>query len=109
MKASIRPDIVDFFHSNVSKNSRQPYDVSRKAGHQTSADSRGTGRVVSRKPRVYSGGTHRLVRVLWVTLRGDGIANPKRQCQDFQDDGVRDLATASERSQLKKALEESTW
>ncbi|GKC22963.1 hypothetical protein Tco_1025113 [Tanacetum coccineum] len=43
------------------------------------------------------------------TERGDGVANPKRRRQDFQDDDVRDLATASERSRLKKALEESTW
>ncbi|KAK9056474.1 hypothetical protein SSX86_023835 [Deinandra increscens subsp. villosa] len=39
MKASIRPDIVNFVHSNISQNSRQPYAVSRKAGHQTSAES----------------------------------------------------------------------
>ncbi|KAD7478463.1 hypothetical protein E3N88_01599 [Mikania micrantha] len=59
MKASIRPDIVNFVHSNISKNSRQPYAVSRKAGHQTSAESWGTGRAVSRIPRVPGGGTHR--------------------------------------------------
>ncbi|KAJ0534717.1 putative ribosomal protein L4/L1e [Helianthus annuus] len=59
MKSSIRPDIVNFVHSNISKNSRQPYAVSRKAGHQTSAESWGTGRAVSRIPRVPGGGTHR--------------------------------------------------
>ncbi|KAJ0027784.1 hypothetical protein Pint_35561 [Pistacia integerrima] len=59
MKASIRPDIVTFVHSNISKNSRQPYAVSKKAGHQTSAESWGTGRAVSRIPRVPGGGTHR--------------------------------------------------
>ncbi|KAL3531891.1 hypothetical protein ACH5RR_005412 [Cinchona calisaya] len=59
MKASIRPDIVKYVHANVSKNSRQPYAVSRKAGHQTSAESWGTGRAVSRIPRVPGGGTHR--------------------------------------------------
>jgi large subunit ribosomal protein L4e len=59
MKSSIRPDIVNFVHSNMSKNSRQPYAVSRKAGHQTSAESWGTGRAVSRIPRVPGGGTHR--------------------------------------------------
>ncbi|KAH7513033.1 hypothetical protein FEM48_Zijuj12G0153400 [Ziziphus jujuba var. spinosa] len=52
MKASIRPDIVNFVHANISKNSRQPYAVSKKAGHQTSAESWGTGRAVSRIPRV---------------------------------------------------------
>ncbi|XP_057436198.1 60S ribosomal protein L4 [Lotus japonicus] len=59
MRASIRPDIVNFVHSNISKNSRQPYAVSRRAGHQTSAESWGTGRAVSRIPRVPGGGTHR--------------------------------------------------
>ncbi|KAJ4971528.1 hypothetical protein NE237_004627 [Protea cynaroides] len=59
LKASIRPDIVNFVHANMSKNSRQPYAVSKKAGHQTSAESWGTGRAVSRIPRVPGGGTHR--------------------------------------------------
>ncbi|KAH9621157.1 hypothetical protein KSS87_006344 [Heliosperma pusillum] len=59
MKAPIRPDVVNYVHSNISKNSRQPYAVSRKAGHQTSAESWGTGRAVSRIPRVPGGGTHR--------------------------------------------------
>jgi len=58
-KASIRPDIVTYVHSNISKNSRQPYAVSKRAGHQTSAESWGTGRAVSRIPRVPGGGTHR--------------------------------------------------
>ncbi|XAR69025.1 hypothetical protein NMG60_11000469 [Bertholletia excelsa] len=59
MKAPIRPDIVVDVHSDMSKNSRQPYAVSKKAGHQTSAESWGTGRAVSRIPRVPGGGTHR--------------------------------------------------
>ncbi|KAF7804499.1 60S ribosomal protein L4-like [Senna tora] len=59
MKAAIRPDIVTFVHSNISNNSRQPYAVSKRAGHQTSAESWGTGRAVSRIPRVPGGGTHR--------------------------------------------------
>lgn len=58
-KAPIRPDIVNFIHQQVSKNSRQPYCVSSKAGHQTSAESWGTGRAVARIPRVRGGGTHR--------------------------------------------------
>ncbi|GJR03403.1 hypothetical protein Tco_0526387 [Tanacetum coccineum] len=41
--------------------------------------------------------------------RGDGVTNPKQRCQDFQDDIVRDLTMASKRSQLKVALEDSTW
>lgn len=59
MKSAIRPDIVNFVHANISKNSRQPYAVSKRAGHQTSAESWGTGRAVSRIPRVPGGGTHR--------------------------------------------------
>ncbi|RHZ80632.1 hypothetical protein Glove_134g256 [Diversispora epigaea] len=58
-KAPIRPDVVRFVHKNISKCSRQPYAVSSKAGHQTSAESWGTGRAVARIPRVSGGGTHR--------------------------------------------------
>jgi large subunit ribosomal protein L4e len=58
-KAPIRPDIVNFVHQNMSKNSRQPYAVNVDAGHQTSAESWGTGRAVARIPRVRGGGTHR--------------------------------------------------
>ncbi|XP_068948131.1 large ribosomal subunit protein uL4-like isoform X2 [Petaurus breviceps papuanus] len=48
-KAPIRPDIVNFVHTNLRKNNRQPYAVSELAGHQTSA----------RIPHVRGGGTHR--------------------------------------------------
>lgn len=51
-KAPIRPDIVNFVHTNVGKNHRQPYAVNRRAGEQTSAESWGTGRAVARIPRV---------------------------------------------------------
>ncbi|CAM9349814.1 unnamed protein product, partial [Laminaria digitata] len=30
----IRPDIVNFVHTNMAKNHRQPYAVSKRAGHQ---------------------------------------------------------------------------
>lgn len=58
-KAPIRPDIVNDIHFKMMKNSRHPYSVSEKAGHQTSAESWGTGRAVARIPRVRGGGTHR--------------------------------------------------
>ena len=58
-KAPIRPDVVNFVHQQMSFNRRQPYAVSEKAGHQTSAESWGTGRAVARIPRVRGGGTHR--------------------------------------------------
>jgi large subunit ribosomal protein L4e len=57
--APIRPDVVSFVHSNIAKNKRQAYAVSKIAGHQTSAESWGTGRAVARIPRVGGGGTHR--------------------------------------------------
>lgn len=58
-RAPIRPDIVNFVHFEMLKNTRQAYAVSEKAGHQTSAESWGTGRAVARIPRVRGGGTHR--------------------------------------------------
>lgn len=59
LKAPIRIDLVNFVHTNMRKNRRQPYAVNRYAGHQTSAESWGTGRAVARIPRVRGGGTHR--------------------------------------------------
>jgi len=50
---------VHLVHKSVSKNHRQPYAVSPDAGMQSSARSWGTGRAVSRIPRVPGGGTHR--------------------------------------------------
>merc|ERR1712015_241649 len=58
-RAPVRPDIVSLMHNEVAKNRRQPYCVSEPAGHQTSAESWGTGRAVARIPRVRGGGTHR--------------------------------------------------
>lgn len=44
---------------SMAKNKRQAYSVAENAGHQTSAESWGTGRAVARIPRVGGGGTHR--------------------------------------------------
>lgn len=57
--APVRADIVHSVFVRVNKNKRQAYAVSEKAGHQTSAESWGTGRAVARIPRVGGGGTHR--------------------------------------------------
>merc|ERR1711975_43528 len=57
--APIRPDIVQFVHTSMNKNRRQPYCVNKYAGKTPSASSWGTGRAVSRIPRVQGGGTHR--------------------------------------------------
>lgn len=62
----LRRDLVQFVHTNMRKNARQAYGVQNHfgpmgivAGHQHSAHSWGTGRAVSRIPRVSGGGTHR--------------------------------------------------
>lgn len=57
--APIRRDLVHFVHTNMAKNSRQPYGVNYQAGMQHSAESWGTGRAVSRIPRISGGGTNR--------------------------------------------------
>jgi len=59
LTSPIRLDIVHDVHTRMAKNKRQPYAVSKYAGHQTSAESWGTGRAVARIPRVAGGGTHR--------------------------------------------------
>lgn len=55
----VRLDVVQHVHRDIAKNKRQAYAVSKFAGHQTSAESWGTGRAVARIPRVPGGGTHR--------------------------------------------------
>lgn len=54
----IRPDVVHSVHTSMAKNKRQAYGVNVHAGKQHSAESWGTGRAVSRIPRVQGGGTH---------------------------------------------------
>jgi len=58
-RAPIRPDVVNQVHTAMAKNKRQPYAVGRLSGMQSSAESWGTGRAVSRIPRVPGSGTHR--------------------------------------------------
>lgn len=58
-RAPIRPDLISHVHHQLLKNRRVPYAVAKEAGHQTSAESWGTGRAVARIPRVRGGGTHR--------------------------------------------------
>jgi len=57
--APIRPDVVQFVHTQMNKNRRQAYGVFQRAGMGHSAESWGTGRAVSRIPRVSGGGTSR--------------------------------------------------
>jgi len=75
----IRPDLVNFVHTNMAKNHRQPYAVSAMAGHQTSAESWGTGRAVSRIPRVQGGGTQRSGQAAFGNMcRGGRMFAPTR-------------------------------
>jgi large subunit ribosomal protein L4e len=77
--APIRPDIVRSIHTNMAKNKRQAYAVSDKAGHQTSAESWGTGRAVARIPRVGGGGTHRSGQGAFGNMcRGGHMFNPNK-------------------------------
>ncbi len=55
----IRTDIVNFVHTNINKNRRQGHAVNYEAGMKHSAESWGTGRAVSRIPRVGGSGTSR--------------------------------------------------
>merc|ERR1711959_783252 len=77
--APIRPDVVHFVHSNMAKNTRQAYAVNKDAGHQTSAESWGTGRAVARIPRVPGGGTHRAGQGAFGNMcRGGRMFNPTK-------------------------------
>ncbi len=59
MTAPLRPDIVQFVHTNMNKNHRQAFAVNIYAGKKVVASSWGTGRAVARIPRVGGGGTSR--------------------------------------------------
>merc|ERR1712093_231672 len=77
--APIRPDIVTFVHTSMNKNRRQAYAVNKDAGHQTSAQSWGTGRAVARIPRVPGGGTSRAGQGAFGNMcRGGRMFNPTK-------------------------------
>lgn len=78
-QSPIRLDIVQHVYRDMSKNSRQAYAVSRFAGHQCSAASWGTGRAVSRIPRVHGSGTHRAGEGAFGNMcRGGRMFNPTK-------------------------------
>lgn len=75
----IRTDIVDVIHNFLRMNLRQPYAVSKYAGHDYSAESWGTGRAVARIPRVSGGGTHRAGQGAFGNMcRGGRMFSPTR-------------------------------
>jgi large subunit ribosomal protein L4e len=75
----IRPDVVHFVHSRIAMNKRQPYCVNKYAGKMPSAASWGTGRAVSRIPRVQGGGTHRSGQAAFGNMcRGGRMFSPTK-------------------------------
>mmetsp|Transcript_6636 Transcript_6636/g.10446 ORF Transcript_6636/g.10446 Transcript_6636/m.10446 type:complete len:380 (+) Transcript_6636:145-1284(+) len=79
LTAPIRPDLVNVVHAQINKNKRQAYCVRPDAGMQTAAESWGTGRAVSRIPRVPGGGTHRAGQGAFGNMcRGGRMFNPTR-------------------------------
>ncbi|KAJ2894313.1 hypothetical protein MKZ38_007729 [Zalerion maritima] len=98
-QSPIRPDIVQQVHTGMAKNKRQPYSVSEKAGHQTSAESWGTGRAVARIPRVSGGGTHRAGQAAFGNMcRSGRMFAPTKIWRKFHikvNQGQKRYATAS--------------
>jgi large subunit ribosomal protein L4e len=75
----LRPDIVRYVHTGVTKNKRQPYAVGDKVGYETAAESWGTGRAVARIPRAPGGGTHRAGQAAFGNqARGGGMFCPTK-------------------------------
>merc|ERR1719337_655902 len=79
LTAPLRPDLVRYIHTNVSKNKRQAYAVKDKVGYDTAAESWGTGRAVARIPRAPGGGTHRAGQAAFGNMcRGGGMFCPTK-------------------------------
>eukprot|EP00028_Trichosphaerium_sp_Am-I-7-wt_P011944 CAMPEP_0168518768 /NCGR_PEP_ID=MMETSP0405-20121227/6909_1 /TAXON_ID=498012 /ORGANISM="Trichosphaerium sp, Strain Am-I-7 wt" /LENGTH=412 /DNA_ID=CAMNT_0008539163 /DNA_START=34 /DNA_END=1272 /DNA_ORIENTATION=+ len=79
LRAPIRIDIVRMIHRCLRLSLRQPTAVHHSAGMDVSAESWGTGRAVSRAPRVHGGGTHRAGQVAFAPFaRGGRMFKPKR-------------------------------
>jgi len=79
LMSPLRPDLVRYIHTNVSKNKRQAISVGAKVGYETAAESWGTGRAVARVPRAPGGGTHRAGQGTFGNMcRGGGMFNPTK-------------------------------
>lgn len=77
MQVPIRPDLVNRVYSLMWLNQRQAHGVKPEAGYGYSAESWGTGRAVSRIPRVAGGGTHRSGQAAFGNMcRGGGMYSP---------------------------------
>jgi len=79
MQSPLRPDLVRYIHTSVSKNRRQAISVGAKVGYETAAESWGTGRAVARIPRAPGGGTHRAGQGAFGNMcRGGGMFCPTK-------------------------------
>jgi len=80
LTSALRPDLVNYIHTNVAKNKRQVYAVSGKhPGYGFAAASWGTGRAVARIPRVPGGGTNRSGQAAFGNqARGGGMFCPTK-------------------------------
>lgn len=97
----IRPDVIRFIYTQMAKNRRQPYAVSPQAGHQTSAESWGTGRAVARIPRVPGGGTHRAGQAAFGNMcRGGRMFAPTKTYRRWH----RKISTQQKRFALASAV-----
>lgn len=79
LTSPIRSDVVNFVHTQINKNKRQAYAVTKTAGMQYSAESWGTGRAVARVPRVSGGGTSRSGQGAFANMcRGGRMFSPTK-------------------------------
>mmetsp|Transcript_20810 Transcript_20810/g.45065 ORF Transcript_20810/g.45065 Transcript_20810/m.45065 type:complete len:383 (+) Transcript_20810:65-1213(+) len=79
MNAPLRPDLIQFVHTNMNKNKRQAYAVNIHASKKVVASSWGTGRAVARIPRVGGGGTSRSGQGAFGNMcRGGRMYNPSK-------------------------------
>jgi len=79
LTSPLRPDLVRYCHTGISKNKRQAQGVYAKAGYETAAESWGTGRAVARVPRAPGGGTHRSGQGAFGNMcRGGGMFCPTK-------------------------------
>ncbi|KAF7456693.1 ribosomal protein RPL4 [Cryptosporidium felis] len=97
----LRHDLVRYVFTNMSKNKRQAYGVSVKAGHQHSAESWGTGRAVARIPRVSASGTSRSGQGAFGNMcRGGHMFSPNKTHRRFH----RKINTNEKRHAVASAL-----
>lgn len=97
----LRHDLVRYVFTNMSKNKRQAYGVSTKAGHQHSAESWGTGRAVARIPRVSASGTNRSGQAAFGNMcRGGHMFSPNKTYRRFH----RKINTTEKRHAVASAI-----